>query len=178
VIGSLQDSEFPGLFNLSQDDSGNAKLFGQVVITPEFQVSVSITGNNADVPLITISNPETSLLQHWGFDVVPTAPSTTEIDNNTIYLPSTYEDDIDSLLILNNGQSKNLVTFTYIDSFGRTRAVYPPKSLNMNVTGESWNLTYTGVAGKIVNYYDQYDRVIVVEEPDAGTSKSLEARAF
>lgn len=147
-------------------------LNGTLVVDPNGAVTVTFTGSDPEVTLITVANPSLAVISSWGLQhsVGATPDSLDDYDNFTVFLPSDYQFRSSR----NNGNSANQVSLLDIDAFGRRRGSYPPRALSLGTAGNDWTIAAaSGESGLVTTYhYDAFDRLVEMREPDAGITKS------
>ncbi|QTD50174.1 toxin C-terminal domain-containing protein [Sulfidibacter corallicola] len=176
--------DLPGMMShlVPVEDGGVLKpgLHGTLAIDPDGAVSVTLTGADADRPLLTIANPSLEWMRAWHLDVVTgEAPDlsmgNSAFTNHKVYLPTGYEGRL-------NGSTTNLVSYNQFDRFGRLVAVYPPRAFLAPGPNGPWTLSLKddevtvdadGIPSGLVtrHVHDAYDRVVETHEPEFGMSE-------
>ncbi|QTD50170.1 RHS repeat-associated core domain-containing protein [Sulfidibacter corallicola] len=176
--------DLPGMMShlVPVEDGGVLKpgLHGTLAIDPDGAVSVTLTGADADRPLLTIANPSLEWMRAWHLDVVTgEAPDLSigngAFTNHKVYLPTGYEGRL-------NNSTTNLVSYNQYDRFGRLIAVYPPRAILAPGPNGPWTLSLNdaevtvdegGIPSGLVtrHVHDAYDRVIETHEPEFGMSE-------
>ncbi len=144
-------------------------LTGTLMIDPNGLMTLTLTGME-ERTLFTITNPDISLLQSWGFQV-HVGENATTLDNSHIYLPADYAARVGE----SGASDRNLVSFQEYDRKGRLVASWPPRALVLSRPGGGpWTIASTGGVNANLRtryQYDAHDRLVTTIEADAGTSQ-------
>ena len=168
--GQVQAVRLHNLPTMVEDQGAQPALLGTLAIDPNGSVSATFTGNDPEVPLISVQNPSIGLMEAWGLQVWDDqVPTDGQLNAEAVFLPPDYTNRIQA----DSGVAANLVSVQAVDELGRLLASFPPKSLTVNYLGTDWEIKSNNHRLETRHAYDALGRLVRSEEADAGKSRMI-----